>query len=209
MSSIEANQLASEILGEDEVVILYKEGAKLQLVPLPGVPARELDPSLVAAMAEILTVAQEHPGERLSAGETEVLAGYPAASREEVAQSLVRTAGLREQILGASLTGAEAAKRLGVGPSRIRQRIGDRTLYAVKSSRAWRLPAWQFTRRGEVPGMAAVMHALPDDTGLIEVDGFVNSPSVDLVVDGSPVTPLEWLASGRDPQPVVQLAADL
>lgn len=209
MSVVRANQLASEIVGENEVVILYKENAGLQLVPLPGVPARELDPTLVAMMAEILTVAQEHPGERLSAGEMEVLERYPTASREAVTRSLVRTAGVRQGIIDASLSGAEAAKRLGVGTSRIRQRIGDRTLYAVKSGRAWRLPAWQFTRRGEIPGMAAVIRALPDEVGLVEVDGFVNSPNVDLVIDDLPVTPLEWLAAGHSPQPVVQIAADL
>lgn len=209
MSVVGDNQLASEIVGEDEVVILYKEDAELQLVPLPGVPARELDPSLVAMVAEILSVAQEHPGERLSAGEMEVLERYPSSSREEVTRSLVRTAGVRQGILDTSLTGAEAGKRLGVGPSRIRQRIGDRTLYAVKSGRAWRLPAWQFTRRGEIPGIAAVIRALPDEAGLVEVDGFVNSPNVDLVVDDVPATPLEWLAAGHDPQPVMQIAADL
>ena len=73
MSTVRANQLASEIVGDDEVVILYKRGAKVQLVPLLGVLARELDPGLVGMMAEILTVARERPGERLSEGEMEVL----------------------------------------------------------------------------------------------------------------------------------------
>ena len=96
MSTVRANQLANEIVGDDEVVILYKEDSGLRLVPLPGVFARELDPSLIDMMAEILSVAQERPGERLSAGEIEALEHYPAASREAVTRSLGRTAGLQQ-----------------------------------------------------------------------------------------------------------------
>lgn len=209
MSRVRSNQLADEIVGEDEVVLLYKEDAGLHRVPLPGVPARDLDPSLIAVIAEVLSVAQERPGERLSDGELQVLEGYPSGSREQVTRSLARTAGVRQGIIDASLSGAEAAKRLGVGPSRIRQRIGERTLYAIKSGRSWRLPAWQFTRRGEIPSIAAVIHALPNETDLVEVDGFLTSPNVDLVVDDVAVTPLEWLAAGHNPEPVVQIAADL
>ena len=105
--------------------------------------------------------------------------------------------------------GGEAAERLGVGTSRIRQRIGERTLYAVKSGRSWRLPAWQFTRRGEMTGIAAVIHAFPSETDLVEVDGFLTSPNVDLVVDDVAVTPLEWLGAGHNPEPVIRIAADL
>ena len=209
MSRVSSTQLADEIVGEDQVVILFKEDSELQLVPLPGLLASDLDPSLVAMVAEILSVAQERPGERLSAGELGALERYPSGSREEVTRSLARAASIRQGILDAALTGAEAAKRLGVGTSRIRQRIGDHTLYAVKSGRAWRLPEWQFTRHGEVSGIAAVIQALPDEIGLLEVDSFLNSPNVDFIVGDVAVTPLTWLAAGHDPEPVMQIAADL
>jgi len=209
MSRVRSNQLADEIVEENEVVLLYKEDAGLHRVQLPGVPARDLDPSLVAVVAGILGVAQERPGDRLSGGELQVLERYPLGSREQVSRSLARTAGVRQRIMDASLSGGEAAERLGVGTSRIRQRIGERTLYAVKSGRSWRLPAWQFTRRGEMTGIAAVIHALPNETDLVEVDGFLTSPNVDLVVDDVAVTPLEWLGAGHNPEPVIRIAADL
>ncbi len=209
MSRVRSNQLAEEIVEEDEVVLLYKEDAGLHRVQLPGVPAGDINPSSIAALADILQAAWERPGDRLSGGELQVLERYPSASREQVSRALARSAGRRQAVIDASLTVGEAAERFGVGTSRIRQRVGERTLYAVKSGRSWRLPAWQFTQRGEVPGIAAVIRALPAETDLIEVDGFLTSRNVDLVVDDVAVTPLEWLGAGHDPGPVARVAADL
>ena len=209
MSRVRSNQLAEEIVEEDEVVLLYKEDAGVHRVQLPGVPAGDINPSSIAALAGILNAAWERPGDRLSGGELQVLERYPSASREEVSQALARSAGRRQGIIDASLTVGEAAERLGVGTSRIRQRIGERTLYAIKRGRSWLLPDWQFTQRGEVPGIAAMMRALPDGTDLIEVDGFLTSPNVDLVVDDVAVTPLEWLGAGHDPESVARVAADV
>ncbi len=209
MSRVKAGQLVDEIVEEDEVVLLYKGDSGFHRVPLPGVAAAGINSGLVGVMVGIMEVAQERSEDRLSGGELQVLERYPSASTEEVSRALARSAGIRQGIIDASLSVGEAAERLGVGTSRIRQRIGEGTLYAVKRGRSWRLPDWQFTQSGALPGIAGVMHALPDGTDLLAVDGFVTSPNVDLVVDGVAVTPLEWLGAGLDPEPVTQIAADL
>ncbi len=209
MSRVKAGQLVDEIVEEDEVVLLYKGDSGFHRVPLPGVAAAGINSGLVGVMVGIMEVAQERPGDRLSGGELQVLERYPSASTDEVSRALARSAGIRQGIIDASLSVGEAAERLGVGTSRIRQRIGEGTLYAVKRGRSWRIPDWQFTQSGELPGLAAVMRALPDGTDLLEVDGFITGSNVDLVVDHVAVTPLEWLGAGLDPEPVIRIAAAL
>ena len=204
MSEVRPNQLVDEIVEEDEVVLLYKEDSAFHRVGLG-----DIDPHLVGVVIGIVETAQERPGDRLSGGEIQVLERYPSAGTEEVSQSLARSAGIRQRILDGSLSIGEAAGRLGVGTSRIRQRIGEGSLYGIKVGRAWSLPDWHFTQSGELPGIAAVIHALPVGTDLLEVDGFLTSPNVDLVVDEIAVTPLEWLGAGLDPEPVRRIAADL
>ncbi len=59
---------------------------------------------------------------------------------------------------------AEAARLLGVDPSRVRQRLGERTLYGVKTARGWRLPAFQFDLDQPdrlVPGIGALIEQEP------------------------------------------------
>jgi excisionase family DNA binding protein len=204
MSEIRSKQLVDEIVEEDEVVLLYKEGCAFHRVGLGGI-----NPHLVGILVGIVETARERPGDRLSGGELQVLERYPSAATEEVSRALARSAGIRQRILDTSLSVGQAAERLGVGTSRIRQRIGEGSLYAIKVGRSWRLPDWHFTKSGELPGIAAVIHALPDGTDLLEVDGFVTSSNVDLVVEDVAVTPLEWLGAGLDAESVLRIAADL
>jgi hypothetical protein len=69
----------------------------------------------------------------------------------------------------------------------------------------------QFTAEGTpVPGLAAVLRALPKDAHSLTVLGFLTSVQPDLELEpGRPVTPLTWLSSGGNPDPVSALAADL
>jgi hypothetical protein len=83
-------------------------------------------------------------------------------------------------------------------------------LYSVRSGRALRLPAWQFDAdRRPLPGLAAVLAALPEGLHPREVEGFMTTPQSELVLDDAPAAPREWLLHGGDPQVVASLAADL
>src|SRR5579871_3317971 len=52
------------------------------------------------------------------------------------------------------------ADRLGVSTSRIRQRLGEHSLYGFKWEGRWRLPPFQFVDHHTLPGLGAVLSAL-------------------------------------------------
>lgn len=118
------------------------------------------------------------------------------------------------RLINGSLTVREAAARLGgVNESRVRQRLlaDPPTLYAVKVGRAWRLPRFQFLRRGALPGLGAVLGALSPDLDAVEVERWFTTPNPDLAAgaDEQPVSPADWLRIGRSPQRAAELAREL
>lgn len=109
-----------------------------------------------------------------------------------------------------SVTVNEAATRLHRTAGRLRQRISDRTVYAFRAPGGeWRLPHWQFTDNGLVPGLESVMPHLPAGLHPLSVRGFMLTPNPDLVVEDELVSPLGWLATGGDPKIVAALAVQL
>jgi len=115
-------------------------------------------------------------------------------------------------ILATSLTTKAAAAFLGVNESRIRQRCGEeqRTLYGVKGRRGWRLPRFQFSDHGEVPHIDRVLPQLRTGLDLVSVDRWFNLPNGELRDEESrEVSPYKWLISGRDYEPVAELAMEL
>ncbi|MGH3145881.1 MAG: hypothetical protein ACRDTR_08785, partial [Rubrobacter sp.] len=70
---------------------------------------------------------------------------------------LARTAAKYAALLATALTTRETAALLGTGESRVRQRLGDKTLYGVKAGRENRLPTFQFEGGREVPGIGEVL----------------------------------------------------
>lgn len=108
------------------------------------------------------------------------------------------------QLIASSLTTTEVAEKLGVGPSRVRQRLSSDapTLYGFKFAREWKLPQFQFSNGGLVPGMEEVIPNIPERWSPLEVFNWFSSPNPDLVVSDNeekPLSPIEWLESGRDP----------
>ncbi|NYI92740.1 hypothetical protein HNR02_006115 [Amycolatopsis endophytica] len=108
-----------------------------------------------------------------------------------------------------ALTVSEAARRLGVDPSRIRHKLGERRLTGWKDQGGWRLPAWQFGDRGTLPGLDVVLAAVPGDQPVLVVAAFMNTTQDDLEISGRAVTPRQWLLAGGDPGPVAALATTL
>lgn len=105
-----------------------------------------------------------------------------------------------------SLTIEQAADLLGIHRSRVSHRLRDGRLYAYRLGTQRRLPRWQLTADGQpLPGIETVLAALPTDLHPTAVEGFFTTPDPDL--DG--VTPAHWLASGGDPQRVVDEAAGI
>ncbi len=112
----------------------------------PSAPAPAGDPREVLTDAEsvVLTIG----GADLAAlGEDEGWPGTDAAASFGA-------------LLAGSLTVAAVAARLGLDASRIRHRLIEGTLYGVRLRSGWRLPAFQFDRRGAlVAGVEGVLAA--------------------------------------------------
>ncbi len=109
-----------------------------------------------------------------------------------------------------SISVKDAAARMGLDPSRVHHRIGDRALYAYKIGSRLRLPLWQFDGDGTpLPNLRSVLSSLSPDLHPLAVDGFMGSPNADLVIGDVPVSPSHWLAAGGDARAVTALARDI
>lgn len=156
---------------------------------------------------------REEPWRELTAAEAGVLErGGLDLSGPSEGRQLARTAAKYAAMLASSLTITEAAALLGVSKSRIRQRIGERSLYGVRAGRQWRLPRFQFAGDEEVPGIAEVVRRMPVDVHPVSAENFFTLPNPDLYLDEEeeqPVSPREWLLSGGSPETVAPLAEEL
>jgi len=179
-----------------------------------------VDPSdfdrLVAEALEQVVPARPVPDPRreLSASDIAVLeqGGFelePLAL--DIAHPLVRSAATYAAFIGSSLSVAQAAARLHVDGSRIRQRLGERSLYGIKLRSGWRLPLFQFTDQGTVPGIDVVLPRLDPALHPLSVVGWFVTPNPDLPYgdDEEPVSALTWLRAGRSPGPVMELASNV
>lgn len=124
---------------------------------------------------------------------------------------LARTAAEYAALLASSLSVPEAAARLGVKGSRVRQRLAERTLYGIRLRAGWRLPRFQFAAGGLVPGLDRVLPRLDPELHPVELLAWLTTPNPDLAAgpDEAPLAPLDWLRSGRPPGSVAALAAEL
>jgi hypothetical protein len=150
----------------------------------------------------------------LTAAEDSALArgGVAGVTDEETRVVEARMAAAYERIRATGLSVDDAAGRLGVNASRIRQRLAERSLFGVKDGNSWILPAFQFHAQGAVPGLEVVVRRLPRDIGPVAVARWFDSPNPDLCTrddEERPMTPLQWLLAGNPPGAAAELAAAL
>ncbi|XVV01855.1 DNA-binding protein [Actinosynnema sp. CA-248983] len=172
----------------DEFLSLVADAAKRLAPPHPD-PAGYFTPDQRDALTDVgLDLSPHHAGD-----------DQPRA-RTVVAHAVLRDS---------ALTVAEAARQLGVDTSRIRHRLGVGRLVGWKDRGSWRLPAWQFAGGGVLPGLEAVLAAVPSDLPALVVAGFMTTEQEDLLVEGRPTSPRDWLLAGGDPRRVTEQAAHL
>ncbi|QHC58830.1 hypothetical protein [Rathayibacter sp. VKM Ac-2760] len=126
-----------------------------------------------------------------------------AVARGELADLERRT---RLEAVADSLDTAEVAALLRVDETRVRHRKAKDGLYAFKAGTKLRFPAWQFTDDREqpmLPGMPALVKAIPGDMHPASMRGFMTTPQEDLLISESAVTPVRWLTEGGDPHEVL------
>ncbi len=156
--------------------------------------------------------AEVSPVSQLTASDIEELrAGglNPSASLDAYNLARARTAAQTGALLASSMSVAEAADRLGVDASRVRQLLAEHALLGVKDGGEWRILDIQFQGARLVPNLGRVAKALPIGIPPLGVVNWLTVPDPDLEIADEPVSPLEWLSSGGDPERVAALAADL
>ncbi|HVV10295.1 DNA-binding protein [Amycolatopsis sp.] len=168
--------------------------------------------TLVEDAARRLSPQNPDPAQYFSAEQRSALAdaGLDLSPRQEGEPDYrARTVAAHAVLADSSLTVAEAAQTLGVDPSRIRHRLAARRLAGWKDQYGWRLPAWQFAGNDVLPGLDAVLAAVPGDQPALVVAAFMTTPQDDLEINGKSATPREWLLAGGDPEPAARLASTL
>jgi hypothetical protein len=172
----------------DEFLALVEDAAR-RLAPTDADPSAYLTDAQRTALSAVgLDLAPRRPNER---------------------DSRARTVALQAVLRDTALTVAGAAERISVDTSRIRHRLADGRLAGWKDHGGWRLPVWQFTDDGVLPGLDAVLAETPEDQPALVVAGFMTTPQEDLPTAGEPTTPRDWLLAGGDPAPVARLASTL
>ncbi|MFC9553865.1 hypothetical protein ACFTWF_23745 [Rhodococcus sp. NPDC056960] len=114
-----------------------------------------------------------------------------------------------QELVHGSLSIAEAADRLGVTSARIRQRLGEGTLWAFSSGRNRLLPPAQFTDTGAVPHLDRVLPLLAKDLHPLTVQALLTHPQPSLIVEGRPVSIVAWLIGSAGTAADIEQVADV
>jgi hypothetical protein len=168
--------------------------------------------TLVEDAARQLSPADPAPAEHFSAEQRHALSAVGldlSPRRGDEADHRARAVAAQAVLRDSALTVADAADTVGVDTSRIRHRLLARRLSGWKERGGWRLPAWQFASTGVLPGLEAVLAAIPEDQPPLVVAAFMTVPQPELPINGDPVTPRQWLLAGGDPGAVATLASTL
>ena len=182
----------------------------------------EIDPhELARAVEDALAAAGDvppypRPSDTLLADQLELLAsggfefeGSNLGLEDPILRGALEFAAMRTT----ALTTKQAAVRLGVNDSRVRQRLADQALYGLKVGDEWKLPLFQFEGSGGlVPNIDRVLRRLDESLSALAVFHWFTSPTPDLAsveTHDEPVSPIAWLKLGLDPEEVATLAAQL
>ncbi|MEP7012203.1 MAG: hypothetical protein ABJC13_17920 [Acidobacteriota bacterium] len=129
---------------------------------------------------------------------------------------LIQTAVDLAALLQDSLPTAEAAARLGVDPSRIRQRLTSvpPSLYGIRLDSGWVVPTFQLEGNKTLPGIAEVVAGLDPELHPVTVFRWFHLPNADLVLERKKeeprtLCPRDWLRLGLSVAPVAELAGQL
>ncbi len=205
---------ASEVL----VLVLGPDGAVLARTKVTRRPDHQ---TLQAVMlganvaADRLARRVVAPSPPLTAGEGALLDEAGLVEEPDGGEQLERGLIEFDLLVRESLSLAEAARRLKVSQSRLRQRLSPdvRTLYGIKcGERAWRIPTFQFAKKGRlVRNIDKVLPRIRPDAHPLAVYRWFAEPHQDLVVgdEETPLTPLVWLDAGYDRNVVGELAAEI
>ena len=113
-----------------------------------------------------------------------------------------------------SYTTAQAARRLRVKDSRIRQRLGGPrpSLFGFRRGKSWLIPKFQIENGQIIRGLEVVVPHLSPGLHPVSVVRWFQTPNSDLVNptnEDETVSPVDWLRTGGAPAAAATLAATL
>lgn len=168
---------------------------------------------VAAELRVLLGPAPAGPGLTLSAAEDAFLAehgGVRAVTAKQLANLDARSAARSVAEVAGTLSRREAAELLGIDQTRLSHRVRDGAIYAYPGAGGRRrFPDWQFRAGGVLPRLSEVLTALPQATHPMTIRSFMTTPDDALLLNGEPVSPVDWLDAGGDPAPVCELAETL
>jgi hypothetical protein len=132
-------------------------------------------------------------------------------TRKRAESARVRYASTFLDLFNQADTPAELAKKLKLDPSRIRQRIRDRSLLAIELNGEKRVPHFQFEGKVEIPGLPRLLAAAGEQMPALAFAMWFLTPTADLAVgeDDTPISPREWLLRTGDVESVLAVMDDL
>jgi hypothetical protein len=163
------------------------------------------------------TLYRQDPREDLTAAEAETLerGGFSLDPQElDSEDPLAQTVAMYAALLKSSFSTVEAAQKLGVDPSRIRQRLTSfpPTLYGIRIGTSWYIPEFQFDGERLVRGVGEIVSRLDSELHPVAVFRWFTSPNADLSTDsleGRSLSPRDWLRMGLPVEPVAEMASNL
>lgn len=129
---------------------------------------------------------------------------------ESGADPLAETSAAFAALLRDCLDTAETAGRLDLHIRRVRQMLTtEATLYGFRINGRWRIPRFQFTEAGLIPGIDQINCVLDRALHPVAAYRWFTSPDPDLEVEGTALSPLAWLKAGYSAEAVRRIAAKL
>jgi hypothetical protein len=201
--------------GESRVLVVMLESGRAKLMDVGSAPAH-VQAKLFRQLESQLSANTPADFAPLTSAEEDVLreGGLDLSERSPDAQDPIAQGQAEyRRLISTALSVVEAAKRLRVNESRIRQRLNENppTLYGVRVGRVWKLPRFQFTKVGVVPDFARVLARVPRDIHPLSFETWFTTKNPDLLSEDGQreLSPLDWLVLGNAPSEVAELASDL
>lgn len=151
-------------------------------------------------------------GSALSVEQVAYLIEVGEFTQEELADAQARIArgelaaeerATRQQAIADSLDSSAVGALMGIDAKEVDHRRVNGALFAFDVDDEFLYPTWQFTddpQRPVLRGLESLIRALPADWSPAGTRAFMATPQRSARIDGVPVTPVEWLLRGGDPQ---------
>ena len=156
------------------------------------------------------------PSAPLTRSDRDFLTAYTGLSAEDVTQEAVDAADAEiaanrsaaaMDVKEKSFDTQEVAAALKMAPANVRRAVRDGALFSIKTSPAGHhlFPKWQFPYGRALPGLNAVIGALPRSYHPLEIEEFMTEESEAL----RGMSPATWLDEGGNLADVVTLADEM